>query len=386
MKDIDEAVKHFKELLNGQLERLEKIKGQEDFINYGNLENIVIGICDGDGIGPIIVDIARKILNFILRDEIQSKKLIIKNIEGLTIENRSKLKCTVPQDTLEAIKSCDVFLKGPTTTPRKGDSFFPLESANVFLRRELDLFANVRPIKIKELGIDWVFFRENTEGAYTLGSFGVEVSQLAIDFKVATDIGVKRIARAAFSYAEKTNRKRVTIITKANIIKKTDGKFLNICKEIGKEFNNIEVDDLYVDIASAKLLDLNQRKKFSVFLLPNLYGDILTDEAAQIQGGVGTAGSANIGKRYAMFEAVHGSAVDMIEKGLSLYVDPTSILRALALLLAHIGYTKQSKLLDDALDIANKEENKVRVNGTKEGATTEEFYRFLIDILKSKII
>ena len=174
----------------------------------------------------------------------------------------------------------------------------------------------------------------------------------------------------------------MSIITKANIIKTTDGKFLDICKQVAKAYEGIDVDDWYVDIAAAKLIDENSRKDFSVLIMPNLYGDILTDEAAQLQGGVSTAGSANIGNRYAMFEAIHGSAPRMVEQGLENFADPTSILRASVMMLYHIGYNEIAKKLETALDICGGSGSKVKVTGFKDGATTKEYCDFIIDTLK----
>lgn len=383
MTYIKKASSHFEKLLESSLKRLEYIKSQGDFVDYSKLDSIKIGVCDGDGIGPTIMASAKAVLNFLLKEEIYSNKVKIKNIEGFTIENRARCNNTLPDYVLEDIKSCNVILKGPTTTPRLGDSYPMLESANVALRKELDLFANVRPVKIKEKNIDWVFFRENTEGAYTFGSCGVNVSdELAVDFTITTNLGSYRIAKLAFEYAKKTGRKKVSIITKANIIKKTDGKFLNICKEVAKEYKNIDVDDWYVDIAAAKLVDEQSSKDFSVLILPNLYGDILTDEAAQIQGGVGTAGSANIGKKYAMFEAIHGSAPKMVQAGLCSYANPTSILRAVVFMLNHIGLLSSAKKLEQTLDICTDLNSKIKVTGFKDGATTEEFTEYVLDTLQ----
>lgn len=382
MEEIKVAGEKFCSLLKSQLKRVEEIKNQEDFTDYSKLKTIKIGIIEGDGIGPFIVSAALKVLNILLEEEIKQKKVKLKKIEGLTIENRAKLKQSVPLNVLKEIKDCNVILKGPTTTPRKGDKWPSLESANVILRKELDLFSNVRPIKIEEEGIDWVFFRENTEGSYTLGSLGFNVTdELAVDFTITTKAGSKRIAKLAFDYAKKTGRKKVSVITKANIIKTTDGNFLEVCKEISKNYEGIELDDWYVDIAAAKLVDKNSRKDFEVLILPNLYGDILTDEAAQIQGGVGTAGSANIGKKYAMFEAIHGSAPRMVQQGLAPYANPTSILRATVLMLNHIGFLKKAEKLENALNFCTRKGSKVEVTGFKDGASLEEFTNFLIEQL-----
>ena len=337
--NIEKAKQEFGKLLERQLERVDRINQQGDFVDYTKLEKIVIGICGGDGIGPIITGQANRVLENVLKDEISSKKIEIKVIDGLTIENRASVMQAIPDDVLAEIKKCDVILKGPTTTPRKGDSWPNVESANVAMRKELDLFANVRPIRIPEEDIDWVFYRENTEGGYAAGKEGINVTdELGIDFTIATNPGCERIIRAAFEYARSNGKKRVTAVTKANIIKTTDGKFLDHFYSIAEQYPEIHADDWYIDIMTAKLLDRKRRKEFEVMVLPNLYGDIITDEAAELQGGVGTAGSANIGKRYAMFEAIHGSAPRMVDEGRDKYADPSSMMRAVAMMLNHIGY------------------------------------------------
>ena len=229
-------------------------------------------------------------------------------------------------------------------------------------------------------GIDWTFFRDNTEGGYAVGSRGIKIDdELAFDFVVTTTEGTERIARLAYDYARKNHKNRVSIITKANIIKTTDGKFLKLCQQIGKEYPEITTDDWYIDITTAKLIDQKRRRDFQVFVLPNLYGDIITDEAAEFQGGVGTAGSANIGKRYAMFEAIHGSAPRMISEGRGKYADPCSMLRASVLLLSHIGYQEQADKLERALDICMYEEKKLTVTGRDTGCTCEEFGNYVMD-------
>ena len=329
---IERAVEHFRALLEEQLRRVERMESASAQEKAANPKTVV-GIVGGDGIGPIIVNEAARVLEVLLADEIARGTLELRPIDGLTIENRLARGEAVPAEVLAAIKGCDVLLKGPTATPKGGT----LESANVTLRRALDLYANVRPVRIPEEGVDWTFFRENTEGEYALGSRGVELPGLAMDFKVITDAGTRRIARAAFEYARKNGKKNVAIVTKANIMKKTDGKFTAICHEVAKDYPEMEVEDWYIDIMTANLVNPAIRSRFEVFILPNLYGDIITDEAAQLQGGVGTAGSANLGDRYAMFEAIHGTAPRMLEEGLGDYANPESILRAAQMLLNHIG-------------------------------------------------
>ena len=380
---ITKATEKFAELLKKQLERAEKLNQNEDFTDFTALDKIVIGIIPGDGIGPIILREAENILNFLLKDEIRSGKVELKKIEGLTIENRVKQLKSIPDDVMAEIKKCNVLLKGPTTTPSKGDGLPNLESANVTMRRELDLFANVRPVKVPEKGIDWTFFRENTEGSYAVGSQGINVNDdLAVDFCIHTTGGCERIARAAFEFAKNNGKKRVSAVTKANIIKTTDGKFLDICKKVAEDYPGITLDSWYVDIMTANLINEDIRSSFEVFVLPNLYGDIITDEAAQIQGGVGTAGSSNLGKKYAMFEAIHGSAPRMVAEGIAEYANPSSIMRAAEMLLRHIGFADKAHLLDEALTICAEKEKKVVVTGNKDGATAEEFAGYVMETME----
>jgi isocitrate dehydrogenase (NAD+) len=382
-QDIEKAKEHFGKIVTEQLERVEHMKAGEDWVNYNSLKPIIIGVVGGDGIGPYICKHAHRILEFMLEDEVKNGKIEFRVIEGLTIENRAKVMKAIPDDVLEEIKKCHVLLKGPTTTPKKGDPWPNIESANVFMRRALDLFANVRPVRVPEHNIDWIFFRENTEGAYVLGSKGVNVTDdLAVDFKVITTQGADRIIRLAFDYAKKNNINKVTVVTKANVVKTTDGKFLNMAEQIAKEYPRVEWDDWFIDIMTAKLIDPARQSQFRVIVLPNLYGDICTDEAAQIQGGVGTAGSANIGKRYAMFEAIHGTAPRMVQEGRAKYADPSSIIKATAMLLNHIGYPEKSKKLEKALDICSQLEKKLKITGRDDGSSGEEFAKYIMDTLQ----
>lgn len=372
-------VEAFEKVIKGQLERVERLNASAEMTDYKSLDKIVVGIIDGDGIGPIITQSAKVILEKLLEEEIAAGKIELRDIEGLTIENRVAKMETVPADVLAAIKECNVLLKGPTMTPGKGDDLPNLESANVTLRKELDLFANVRPVSIPEKNINWTFYRENTEGEYALGSQGVDINDdISIDFKVTTTAGTKRIAKAAFEFAKANGNQRVTIVTKANIIKKTDGKFLSLCYEVAKDYPEIEVDDYYVDITSANLIKEPQNSKFNVFVLPNLYGDIITDEAAQIQGGVGTAGSANVGSKYAMFEAIHGSAPRMITEGRGIYANPASIVRAAEMMLRHMGMVEKADILGKALDTALEGLNMTSREG---GNTTDDFTKAVISNL-----
>ncbi len=371
-KEIDLAVEQFRTLITEQLERQNKMEAGADAKTFAEGQKVVIGVCDGDGIGPIITAEAKRVLDKLLADEIAAGSVEIKNIEGLTLENRIKENRPIPEKVLEEIKQCDVLLKGPTATPKGGT----MESANVALRRELDLYANVRPVKVEDKNIDWAFFRENTEGEYVLGSRGVALpGKLAMDFKVTTYAGTERIARAAFEYARANGKTNVAIVTKANIMKKTDGLFTELCHKVAADYPEITAEDWYIDIMTANLVNEAIRDRFQVFVLPNLYGDIITDEAAQIQGGVGTAGSANTGDRYAMFEAIHGTAPRMIEEGLADYANPASIMKAAEMLLRHIGRMSAANTLAAALTAADEALN---MSGDKSGNTCKEFADYVI--------
>lgn len=384
MENIQNAKEKFGALLEMQQARVKEMRAQGDFVDYAALDQIIIGVCGGDGIGPTITKEAARVLEFLLKDEVTRGKVAFRVIDGLTIESRAAQNKAIPDDVLAELKACHVILKGPTTTPRAGDEWPNIESANVAMRKELDLFANVRPVKVPDQGIDWTFFRENTEGAYTLGSCGFEVEEgVSVDFTVTTTEGTERIAQLAYDFAEKNHKSRVSIVTKANIIKATDGKFLRLCQEIGAQHPNITTDDWYIDIMTAKLVDPKRRTDFQVFVLPNLYGDIITDEAAEFQGGVGTAGSGNIGKRYAMFEAIHGSAPRMVKEGRAQFADPCSMLRASVMLLSHIGYQAEADKLTKALDICMFSEKKLAITGRDTGCTCAEFGDYVMRTIEA---
>ena len=375
---IQKAIYDFEMVLREQMDRVDRMKDGGDF-PYCNIEKgVTIGLIGGDGIGPVIMRESERLLRKILADEITSGRVTLKIIEGLTIEKRMALGKSVPDDVLAEIKACDVLLKGPTTTPKGGN----LGSANVTLRRELDLYANVRPVSVPDEGIDWTFFRENTEGEYVLGSRGIEIpGRLTMDFKVTTEPGTRRIARAAFDFARANGKTKVAIVTKANIMKKTDGSFSRICHEIAAEYPGIEAEDWYIDIMTANLANKDIRNQFQVFVLPNLYGDIITDEAAQIQGGVGTAGSANLGSKYAMFEAIHGSAPRMVEAGLAEYANPSSMFKAVEMMIRQIGFVQKADRLADALYVCGEKEKKIVVTGTADGAKCSEFADYVMSKL-----
>ena len=383
-KILNDAAAKFKEILRKQLVRVEDMKAQGDFVDYASLETIRIGVCGGDGIGPIISAEARRVLEYMLDDLVKAGKVEFVNIEGLTIENRIAHMKAIPDDVMDALKSCHIILKGPTTTPQKGSGMPNIESANVAMRKALDLFANIRPVKVPEEGINWTIFRENTEGGYAVGSSGFNVTEdLAVDFTITTKQGSDRIARLAYDYAKKNGFNRVSLVTKANVIKTTDGNFLEDCHKVADLYPEITTDEWYADIMTAKLVDQKRRRDFQVLLLPNLYGDIISDEAAEFQGGVGTAGSANVGGCYAMFEAIHGSAPRMIQEGIGEYANPASIIKAVEMLLRHVGYAAEAEKLTAAMNICTADDAKVVVTGDRDGATCREFADYLFSTIES---
>ncbi|NDC82462.1 isocitrate/isopropylmalate dehydrogenase family protein [bacterium] len=380
--EIDAALEQFKSILVGQLERVDQLKNENVRIDFMQVPCIRIGVCGGDGIGPIISSVAQRILSEALKEYVSSGKVEIVDVEGLTIENRVAEMKAIPDKVLANLKDCHVILKGPTTTPQKGDAWPNIESANVAMRKELDLFANVRPVKKIGDRIDWIFFRENTEGEYIVGSQGFDVtSDLSVDFKITTEQGSERIIRMAFEYARLNNKQRVTVVTKSNVVKTTDGRFSSVAKRIAQEYvqYGITSDEWYIDIMTAKLLDPERRHQFEVLVMPNLYGDIITDEAAQIQGGVGTAGSANLGNKWAMFEAVHGSAPRMILEGRGQYADPASMIKAAAMLARHIGFPEAAERIEKALEICVSGERRLVITGRPDGATASEFGEYILE-------
>ena len=381
-KNIEVAQAKFAELIKSEFERIERMKQDNEIKDFSKQEKIVIGVLPGDGIGPIIMAQALRVLKTLMKDELESGKVGIREIEGMTIEHRAETLQSLPDEVLAEVKKCDVILKGPMVTPRAGDPWPNLLSANSLLRRNLELFAAVRPIKIPEKNIDWTFFRENIEGEYIWGNKGIQVNDdLAVDFKVQTQQGTERIARAAFDFTRKNGKKNVTIVTKANIVKLADGNFIKGVRKVGEEYPEIEIQERLVDAMCAKMLDPEFNKGIEVIVLPNLYGDIVTDVAAEHQGGLGTASSSNIGNKYAMFEAIHGTAPFLISHGRGQYADPCSLIRAVGMLVAHIGYGDRKQLLDRALDICTITERKLVVTTDKDGATAEEFTTYLVDTI-----
>lgn len=382
MSAISQAREKFGELIQSEFERIERMKQDTEVKDFSKLDKIVVGILPGDGIGPIIMEQAVRVIKALIPDEIASGKVELRHIEGMTIENRAAKLQSLPDDVFEEIKKCDVIIKGPMVTPRAGEPWPNLVSANSLLRRGLELFAAVRPIRIPDKGIDWTFFRENIEGEYIWGNKGIQVDEdLAVDFKVQTKQGSERIARAAFEFARKNGKKNVTIVTKANIVKLADGNFIKAVRKVGEEYPEIEIQERLVDAMCAKMLDPEFNKGIEVVVLPNLYGDIVTDIAAEHQGGLGTASSSNIGNKYAMFEAIHGTAPYLMSHGRGEYADPSSLIRAAGMMLAHIGYADKKVLLEKALDVCTTEKKVVLTTFT-EDASAKEYTDYIIETIE----
>ena len=382
MSAISQAQEKFGELIQSEFERIERMKQGTEVKDFSKLDKIVVGILPGDGIGPIIMEQAVRVIKALIPDEIASGKVELRHIEGMTIENRAAKLQSLPDDVFEEIKKCDVIIKGPMVTPRAGEPWPNLVSANSLLRRGLELFAAVRPIRIPDTGIDWTFFRENIEGEYIWGNKGIQVDEdLAVDFKVQTKQGSERIARAAFEFARKNGKKNVTIVTKANIVKLADGNFIKAVRKVGEEYPEIEIQERLVDAMCAKMLDPEFNKGIEVVVLPNLYGDIVTDIAAEHQGGLGTASSSNIGNKYAMFEAIHGTAPYLMSHGRGEYADPSSLIRAAGMMLAHIGYADKKVLLEKALDVCTTEKKVVLTTFT-EDASAKEYTDYIIETIE----
>ncbi len=382
-ENVKAAQEKFGQLIVNESKRIEHMKESELPVNFQEKEKIVIGILPGDGVGPILMEQALRVLMELVGKEIAENKIEIRTIEGMTIENRVSKMESLPSDVIPKIKECDVLVKGPMVTPRAGDGLPNLVSANSLLRRELELFAAVRPIKIPDKNIDWTFFRENIEGKYIWGDKGIQVDDdLAVDFKVQTKQGSERIARAAFEFARKNGKKNVTIVTKANIVKLADGNFIKAVRKVGEEYPDIEIQERLVDAMCAKMLDPDFNQGIEVVVLPNLYGDIVTDVAAEHAGGLGNACSSNIGNRYALFEAIHGTAPYLIEHGRGAYANPCSLIRAIGQMLIHIGYADRNDLLEKALEVCTVTEKKLVVTTFAEDASAAEFTDYLIETIQ----
>ena len=360
---------------------------QPDWLDFSRVSPIKIGMISGDGIGPSLTVECQKVLENLLGDQVKSGKVEFRTIEGLTIENRAAKLQSIPDEVMEQIKACHVTVKAPTHTPEKGDGWPNLESANVRMRKELDLFANVRPVRIPAQGIDWTFFRENTEDMYAVGNQGIHVSDdLGVDFRVITSQGSERIIDAAFAHAKRTGKDSVTIVTKANIVKTTDGKFLDVARKVAERYPGINWDGWYIDIMTAALINPGPSET-----VPGLGVAQPLRRHPHRRSGPGPGWRrhrrrSNIGKAYAMFEAIHGSAPRMVREGRAQYADPSSMIRAGAMLMEHIGFPDIGSKLHKALDVCGQYERRIVMTGRDTGATGAEFGQYLMDTVADSSI
>ncbi|MBV8571830.1 MAG: NAD-dependent isocitrate dehydrogenase [Acidobacteriaceae bacterium] len=328
----------------------------------------------GDGIGPEVAQAAVRAVEATGADIVWRRAELN---EAIILEAGK----TLPQYLLDSLNDTRVGLKGPVTTPVAGG----FQSVNVALRKTLDLFANVRPVRtlpgiktrFEDVRIDMVIFRENTEDLYS----GLEheiVKDVVTSLKVITRTASERIARYAFNYAKKNGRKQVAAIHKANIMKLADGLFLRCCRETAAQFPEIQYKELIVDNASMQLVI--RPESFDVLLLPNLYGDIVSDLAAGLVGGLGIVPGANMGETHAVFEAVHGSAPDIAGQGKA---NPTALMLSSVMLLIHLAETEAAHKLQHAIEAVYREGKHLTgdVGGT---SSTEDFTDAVVRMIKDK--
>ncbi len=298
-----------------------------------------VTLIPGDGIGPEVIGAARKIID-------ASGASIEWDVVKAGEEVIEEFGTPLPEYVLESIKRNKVALKGPVTTP-VGKGF---KSVNVTLRQTLNLYSNIRPIKtydgIKSRyeNVDLVIFRENTEDLYA-GIEHMVSDEIAESIKIISKKASDRIVRAAFEYARKNNRKKVSAVHKANIMKLSDGLFLKCARNIAKEYSDIEFEDVIVDAMSMKLV--LDPEKYDVLVMPNLYGDILSDMAAGLVGGLGMVPGANIGENGAVFEPAHGSAPDIAGMNKS---NPIAAVLSGIMMLKHIGEFDAAAKIEKAIE------------------------------------
>jgi isocitrate dehydrogenase (NAD+) len=322
-----------------------------------------VTLIPGDGIGPEVAQAAVRAVEATGVDIVWRRAELN---ESIILESGK----TLPQYLLDSLSETRVGLKGPVTTPVAGG----FQSVNVALRKTLDLFANVRPVKtlpgvktrFQDVQIDMVIFRENTEDLYS----GLEheiVKDVVTSLKVITRTASERIARYAFNYAKKNRRKTVVAIHKANIMKLADGLFLRCCRETATQFPEIQYKELIVDNASMQLV--MRPETFDILLLPNLYGDIVSDLAAGLVGGLGIVPGANMGETHAVFEAVHGSAPDIAGQGKA---NPTALMLSSVMMLTHLGEPAAAHKMQSAIELVYRE-GKFLTGDVGGAASTGEF-------------
>ncbi len=331
-----------------------------------------IAVIYGDGIGPEVMEATLYVLN--------SLGL---NFEFIPVEAGlnawKKYKNALPEESIDIIKKTDVCLKGPTQTPPGPETF---KSPTVTLRKLFDLYANIRPFKSRpgvpaiHKNVNMIIVRENTEGLYS----GIEynINDYSIAIRVITRKASERIARFAFNLAKKEGYKKVTIVHKANVLKITDGLFRNVCLEISKEYSDIITEEMLVDSAAMRIV-MNP-SDFNIIVTTNLFGDILSDVAAGVTGGLGLAPSANIGDKYALFEAVHGSAPDIAGKGIA---NPSALILSSAMMLRYLGEEKLGNMIENAINSVLSE-GKYLTKDLGGNTKTMEFAKVIVEKLNKQ--
>lgn len=298
-----------------------------------------IAVIPGDGIGPEVVKAAMTAL-----EAVEPDFEFIQCEAGYDLWKKTGKQITV--ETIDLIKSSQACLKGPTTTPAGPETYRSVAS---ILRQSLDLYANVRPIKSRRgvrclyHDVDLVIVRENTEGLYKGLEF--RIRDAAFGVRVITEYGCERIARFAFELAASEGRKKVTAIHKANVLKETCGLFREACSKVAGKYPKVQFEELYVDNAAFKIV--TNPRELDVLVTTNMFGDILSDEAAGLIGGLGMASSASIGDDYSMFEPVHGTAPDIAGKGTA---NPSAMILSSVLMLRHLNEEKAASKLENALN------------------------------------
>jgi isocitrate dehydrogenase (NAD+) len=328
-----------------------------------------VALIRGDGIGP----------------EISEATVSLVNATGAQIEwvdahagsgALEKFGALIPQATLDTIQACDCALKGPLMTPVGGG----FSSPNVALRKHFDLFANVRPartvpgVDCRFDNVDMTVIRENTEGLYSGVEHYIPPNRSAAEaIAIITRHGSERVIRFAFEHARKTGKGKVTVFHKANILKKTTGLFLDIGREVAKEYTDIEFNDMIIDNACMQLV--RSPEQFEVIVTTNLFGDIISDLAAGLIGGLGLTGSANLNLERGIFEAVHGTAPDIAGKGIA---NPTALMLSAAMMIESMDMADKAKAMRESL-FAVLREGKTITGDLGGEATTREFTQAVID-------
>jgi isocitrate dehydrogenase (NAD+) len=327
----------------------------------GMPEARTVSLIPGDGIGPEVVGAAVRLL------EAVKAPLRFESCQA-GAEVVSKFGANLPRETIESVLRNGVAIKGPTGTVIGAG----LPSANVALRKELDLYANLRPVlsipgvKTRFDGVDLIVVRENTEDLYA-GLEHIVVPGVVESLKIITERASTRIARFAFEHAAKNKRRKVSAIHKANIMKLSDGLFLDCCRKVAREFPGITYEEVIVDNLCMQLV--KNPEKYDVLLLENLYGDIVSDLCAGLVGGLGLVPGANLGERCAVFEAVHGTAPDIAGKGLA---NPTAVMLSSVMMLRWLGLEADAERIHVAL-MRVYAEGKARTGDLGGKATTKDF-------------